>query len=634
MASLALAFDILARDRGASRTFDRVANAADRAGQKGESFGTRIQAGFGKLARVGVLAGSATAAIGGIAIAAGGMGVKTAAANEQAEIAFTTMLGSAKKAGSFLKELQAFAAKTPFEFPELQTAASSLISAGINADKVIPIMTTLGDVTAGMGTGAEGVKRATVALQQMSAAGRITGEDLNQLRDAGIPVYDLLAKATGKSKAEVVKLAQAGKLGKKELGQMMKALESGKGLERFAGLMDKQSASLSGMWSTFKDTLGQGLAKAILPVIPLLKDGLGKASEFLARALPKVAEGLASVVKWITGSLIPFGGKVVGVLQDMRQAFMFGDEWESHSPFESFAKGARVVVDFIRTSVIPAIQAFGGWLKDDLWPALKEAYQTILPAFKTGLDIIKGAFKGSGEDGAGFSEHLKQIGKVITEWVIPFVAKMIEFYLPLLATHIRVCIETTKFFWKAFQQLGLIVGKVVSFVLKRFADLAGMAATVFDALSHVPGFGWAKDAANKMKAAAGKADDLARAIDNIERDVTIGVSFKATSGRIKVGGQLVNVGARARGGPVRAGDVYAVGENPDGSWNPTTELFVSKSAGTIYNQKQLAGMNGGGGAVEFSEATLQRLAALLSQVRMSAKVSVGAVDAAMGGALR
>ena len=81
-----------------------------------------------------------------------------------------------------------------------------------------------------MGTGSEGVKRATIALQQMSAAGRITGEDLNQLRDAGIPVYDLLSSATGKSKEEVVKLAQAGKLGKKELGAMMEALESGKGL--------------------------------------------------------------------------------------------------------------------------------------------------------------------------------------------------------------------------------------------------------------------------------------------------------------------------------------------------------------------------------------------------------------------
>lgn len=293
-------FDVIARDK-ASATFDKISKSSERS-----------HAGLAKFAK------KAAIGLGGLATglgAVGVMGLKTAAANEQAEIAFTTMLGSAKKARSFLGELQSFAAKTPFEFPELQTAASSLISAGVNAKKVIPIMTTLGDVTSGMGTGAEGVKRATVALQQMSAAGRITGEDLNQLRDAGIPVYDLLAKATGKSKAEVVKLAQAGKLGKKELGEMMKALETGKGLERFSGLMDKQSHSLAGLASTFKDTFGQNLAKAMEPLIPLIKDGLGKASEFLAVQMPKAS---AAMQKFITGMRdgTGAGGKFVAVLKE------------------------------------------------------------------------------------------------------------------------------------------------------------------------------------------------------------------------------------------------------------------------------------------------------------------------------
>lgn len=246
---------------------------------------------------VGTALKGLTLGLGAAGVAGAAMGIHTAAGLEQAKIAFTTMLGSATKADSFLRQLSAFAAKTPFEFPELQTAASSLISAGINANKVIPIMTTLGDVTSGMGTGAEGVQRATVALQQMNAAGKITGEDLNQLRDAGIPVYDLLAAATGKSKAQVVALAQAGKLGGKALGQMMHALETGKGLERFSGLMEKQSASLTGMWSTFTDTLNMDLAKAITPMIPLLKDGLGGATKALAATLPKLTSGLMAVVR-------------------------------------------------------------------------------------------------------------------------------------------------------------------------------------------------------------------------------------------------------------------------------------------------------------------------------------------------
>lgn len=260
--------------------------------RSGSSFASSFKASMGRLLKGGLIAGAAT--VGGLGI----LGVKTAADLEQAEIAFTTMLGSGEKAKAFIGDLTDFAAKTPFEFPGLQSAASSLISAGIATRDVLPIMKTLGDVTSGMGTGAEGVQRATIALQQMSAAGRITGEDLNQLRDAGIPVYDLLAAATGKSKAEVVALAQAGKLGSKELGAMMNALKTGDGLERFSGLMEKQSASLTGMWSTFKDTLGQGMAQAIKPLIPLLKQGLGKAAEALPPILTRVADGLKSLIEF------------------------------------------------------------------------------------------------------------------------------------------------------------------------------------------------------------------------------------------------------------------------------------------------------------------------------------------------
>jgi tape measure domain-containing protein len=199
------------------------------------------------LGKIGALAAGAFAVDKLVSWGKAGIGV--AADMQQTSISFETMLGSGQKAQAFLKDLRAFAAATPFEFPELATAASSLISVGIETSKVIPIMTTLGNVTSGMGTGSDGVKRATVALQQMNAAGRITGEDLNQLRDAGIPVYDLLAGAIGKSKEEVAKLAQNGKLGKKELDLMMGALESGKGLERFNGLMQKQSQTLNGVIS-------------------------------------------------------------------------------------------------------------------------------------------------------------------------------------------------------------------------------------------------------------------------------------------------------------------------------------------------------------------------------------------------
>lgn len=292
----------LADIRDELRATGREAESAGRKANIGARGFDAMAGGVGRLAkfagRTAVYAiGGMTTAIGIAAGAAVKMGISTASAMQTAKIGFTTMLGSAKRANSFLRDLAAFAAKTPFEFPELQTAASSLISAGIEADKVIPIMTTLGDVTAGVGTGSEGIQRATVALQQMSAAGKITGEDLNQLRDAGIPVFDLLSAAMGKSKAEIAAMAQAGTLGAEGFRAMMKALETGKGLERFNGLMEKQSASLSGVWSTLTDTVNMGLAKAFQPAIPVLSKLVLRASDLATKGMPALQGFVGTAVK-------------------------------------------------------------------------------------------------------------------------------------------------------------------------------------------------------------------------------------------------------------------------------------------------------------------------------------------------
>lgn len=271
-------------------------------GRFSNAFG-RATAGIGhalsSALKVGTLA--AGAAVG----AAGAVGVKTAAQLETAQISFTTMLGSAEKARSFLGELKTFAAKTPFDLPGLQESAQSLISIGIDSKKVLPIMTTLGNVTSGMGTGAVGIKRATVALQQMNAAQKISAEDLNQLRDAGIPVYDLLTAATGKSTAEIAEMRDKGELGREELEALMTALESGRGFERFNGLMQAQSMSLTGLWSTLKDTFSVGMAEAIEPAIPLIKSGLGGAIEFVTY---KLVPGVTAALSWFMDRMMGVNG--------------------------------------------------------------------------------------------------------------------------------------------------------------------------------------------------------------------------------------------------------------------------------------------------------------------------------------
>lgn len=368
---------------GNSLTPQAVAEFRAAGTKAGAAFNSAIDRGFGKAGSIvtgGVRKlGQATklgiVAFGGLTAAGVAVGVKTAASLQNARVAFSTMLGSGKKADAFLRKLAKFAAATPFEFPELQEAASSLISAGINADKVIPIMTSLGNATSGMGTGSEGIKRATVALQQMNAAGRITGEDLNQLRDAGIPVFDLLAAATGKSKKEVAALAQAGKLGAADLAKLMGALETGKGLERFNGLMEKQSKTLGGAWSTLSDTVQMGLANALQPAVPILTD---------------LANGAAALAQSGAPAIAGFIKDVIGAAPDIGKAFAAGSASGIATGLDSALGGSGAFIEPI-TSLIGLLQDLGAIVTGAVVPAFKTAgtfLPTVFDALAVGRDII------------------------------------------------------------------------------------------------------------------------------------------------------------------------------------------------------------------------------------------------------
>ena len=106
---------------------------------------------------------------------------------QTAQIGFATMLGSAEKAQAFLDDMADFAAKTPFEYPELLDAAKKMLAYGFAAENVLPTLRAVGDATAALGMGGEGIDRVTLALGQIYAKGKLSGEEMRQLTEAGIP---------------------------------------------------------------------------------------------------------------------------------------------------------------------------------------------------------------------------------------------------------------------------------------------------------------------------------------------------------------------------------------------------------------------------------------------------------------
>lgn len=297
MSSNTMVFNFIGRET-ATAAMNHIASGMDRLGSKTKQF-----AKFSGVALLGV-----GTAMTGLAVEGLKLGVKTAAGLEQAQVGFTTLLGSGQKAAAFLKNLTSFAAATPFELNGLIESSRTLIGVGLSAKDTMKALQSFGDAASAVGVGQDNFQRIMLATSQAISAGKFQAGDLNQIVENGIPVWTILSKSMHKTVPELRDLASRGKLLSKDV---LPALESQMHKD-YGGAMAKQSATLNGLWSTFTDTLSLGLAKAITPMIPALKVGLAGASTIASKALeklPGILQGMTKDFKiaktYITGTLVP-----------------------------------------------------------------------------------------------------------------------------------------------------------------------------------------------------------------------------------------------------------------------------------------------------------------------------------------
>lgn len=257
----------------------------------------------------GAVKGGITAAGVGIAGAAATGAVLTKNAleisnnAEQAQIAFTTMLGSAEKAQSFIAEMNDFAIKTPFDVQGVQDAAKKMLAFGFDVKEVIPDLTAVGDAAAGLGLGAEGIDRITLALGQMRAKSKVSADEMLQLTEAGIPAWDILAKKMGITTQQVMKLSEKGLIpADKAINALVEGME-----KRFPHMMDQQAKSLSGLWSQIKETFnvkilkswGDGIAAAIKPKLDALVRWIDANGTTIDRWGQNLQQAATTAINWI-----------------------------------------------------------------------------------------------------------------------------------------------------------------------------------------------------------------------------------------------------------------------------------------------------------------------------------------------
>jgi tape measure domain-containing protein len=247
---------------------------------------------------LGAVGGAATkglglvaAAMGAAATAGGILGVKTAASLEQAEIAFTTLIGSAKDAKRFVKDLTDFATDTPFELSGLIDSSRILLGVGVSSGKALEMLRNFGDAASAMTLSQDQFQRVMIATSQVISAGTVRTGDLNQIMNNGLPVWQMLSRAMGKTVPQLRAMASGGDL---LASDVLPALQ-GQMQKDYGGAMAAQSRTLTGLWATFQDTLSTGLAEVIQPYMGTLKGGLSAAITGIGTGLDVISTAIGAV---------------------------------------------------------------------------------------------------------------------------------------------------------------------------------------------------------------------------------------------------------------------------------------------------------------------------------------------------
>lgn len=168
------------------------------------------------------------------------------ASMEEYLISFRTLLGSEEAAAAKIAELREYAAKTPFNMDDLAGATRTLLAFGLSSEDASEALAYLGDISLG---DANRLSYLTLAFAQATSAGKLMGQDLLQMVNAGFNPLQIIAKETGAAYGDLRALMSGDKTSDDFSERMEKAQEE------VAQLGDKASEGAKMLVQLGKDSM-------------------------------------------------------------------------------------------------------------------------------------------------------------------------------------------------------------------------------------------------------------------------------------------------------------------------------------------------------------------------------------------
>ena len=403
-----------------------------------------------------------------------GFGLKAAADLEQVQIGMAALVGSTQEAQKFLGELQQFAASTPFEFAGVADASRRILAfgqaVGITREEVIPTLTTIGSLVSVLGGTQESIDSVVRAFGQMASKGRISQEELLQLAEAlpGFNANAAIAAAMGTDVATAMEKITAGEV---DATTGINALLAG--MAQFpgaAGAMAAQAQSLTGVFSTFKDTLSIAMTNAFQPVIPEIKGALAELTPILGEAIGELAPSLGAGLS----AVLPLLGKLVKAIVPILTPILnaLGPVLDALGPALQPLGEAIGEVMVALAPVLPVLAEFIGVLAQLAVPVLL-LLAVVLKPLTPLLEFMALAI---GELGRALAMiDWAKVGQAISDFAVAAWNKVKEFFgfigelFPMMVENVKISFRQMK------DNVVENVGEVIAFI-------TGLPGRILDAL--------------------------------------------------------------------------------------------------------------------------------------------------------
>lgn len=248
-----------------------------------------------------------------------GMSLETLAAREamnagQAQSMSAALAMSGEKAEGLVRWIQELAVKSPFSREGVSAAFRQAMAYGFASDEAQRLTQALIDFAAGSGASEGAMNQIALALGQIQAKGKLSGQEILQLVNAGIPVQQILAKAFGKSTAEIAKMTEQGLIpANAAIEAIVQSLE-----QDFSGAAARQAESVSGLLTSLSDlkdinltAFFGGFFEEVQPYLAEFVDALSDP------AMQKNLADLGKSAGELVGSLVEGGREILNIWESM-----------------------------------------------------------------------------------------------------------------------------------------------------------------------------------------------------------------------------------------------------------------------------------------------------------------------------